>query len=420
MMRSVSQLILDFEPSVGLRDGKVLLRTYRNEREYFDAKKRGPTPEFEIQLPSLFQETALMAPGGWRKRFPLAVPTQNLGFRMWLNLPDVVRAEISSANPSEPQRISILSTATGIDDIPWEWLNAGGDGQLIAGMDSVRFVRLVPVLYAPPPLTIAPPIRVLLVLTNPKDERLLQKDIEVRTVSQSLSDNPAYEVRELLEPRLDAFKTALEWSPHIVHYIGHAGISGADGNIILHDEQDGTRWLSAAEVSRMLPSSVRLLCLSTCVTAENYQIGGLMKFAHAPSELPLPTAIVNQYALKEPEAAGFWRVFYPALFNNDGNLVEAFHEARMAAHIENPGWGWASFSIIVRDGTGHPLSFAKPTEQNERRFAAEIQAHWAARFTNNIAIRMRSLNADGQGHWEKTLADESALVESLERDIENI
>jgi hypothetical protein len=410
-------LILDFEPQVGSRGDWVRLRLFRGEREYFEAK-RHPVPEFNVLLPRPFQDTALMDSGGWRRRPRPAGPAQDLGYRMWGNLPESVRDAMLAGSADPPQRVAILSTHTGLDDIPWEWLNAGPQ-LLLAAMDSVRFVRFVPTLYAPPPLTVAPPIRILIVLTNPKDERLLQPWVEVDMVTQGLRGNENYEVRELLEPRLDALRAELEWLPHIIHYIGHAGISGTTGNLILHDEQEGTRWCPPTVIAHLLPASVRLTCLSTCVTAENYQIGGLAKVAHCSAELSLPTAVVNQYALGQTATQVFWQAFYPVLIQQDGNVVEAFHQARMAARAASlDTWDWASFSLIVRDGTGQPLRLARSAEEPRRRFAAELQAHWAARLANNVALRMRSLESDVQQHWEKTLADEAARVGSFERDLE--
>ena len=416
MIQQTPQLILALEPPVGPRDPKVVLRVYHSEEDYFNAK-REPAPEYKVELPHPFKETALMDPGGWRKKPRAMGPSQELGQRMWENLPETVRNEALAGSPNKPQRVAILSTATGIDDVPWEWLN-DPSGLRIAATDSVRFVRLSPSLYATPPLTVVQPVRVLIVLTNPKDERLLRGDIEVDTVSRGLMNNPDYEIKQLLEPRLDALKRELEWSPNIIHYIGHAGISRTKGNLILHDEHDGTHWLSANQISRYIPSSVRLLCLSTCVTAENYQIGGLSKFAHCPSEVSLPTTIVNQYALEQAEAATFWSRFYPAMIRHEGNVVEAFHKARMAVHDANPdSCGWASFSLVVRDGIGHPLRISGKAE-HKGRVDAEIKAQWATRLANNLATRMPSLGDDAADHFEKSIADETARVEDLEREID--
>jgi hypothetical protein len=315
--------------------------------------------------------------------------------------------------------VAIMSTHCGMDDVPWEWIN-DDTGQPLAATDSVRFVRLVPTLYAAPALSVTPPVRVLVVLTNPKDERLLNPSVEIDVITAGLRMDDRYRFNVLMEPRLEKLREALESSPpHIVHYVGHSGISGAMGNLILHDYQEGTRWLPASEFARILPSSVRLLCLSTCVTTQNYQVGGLAKFAHCASEIQLPTTIANQYALTETGARFFWQRFYPALAEYDGNAVDAFHSARRAVFTQKlDTWCWASFSIIVRDGSGHPLQIAKPNLKPTERYNTELQAQWSTRLANSLATRMRSLGEEAQKHWAPALNDEAARVESLENKLE--
>ncbi len=420
MIAQPDQLMLTFEPGPQ-PDTPALLRVCRSEHDYF----QGPNfsrEVFQVVLPRAFAETAFMdEPSSWRERQRPAQVARDLGYRMWMQLPKPIRADILSGTPGTPRRVSIVSTATGMDDIPWEWLNADGS-DVIAMLPSVRFVRQVPVLYVAPPLTVPLPMRVLIVLTNPKDERLLDAHRELTIIKRGLEGRTDYQVRELLEPRLEALRHALEWAPHIIHYVGHAGISGSRGHIILHDERDGTRWLSAAEIARVLPTSVRLLCLSTCVTTRNYQTGGLVRFAHCGSDLPLPTTIVNQYALDEGAAVAFWRRFYPALLTRDGDVVEAFHESRMEASTTSDGtWSWASFSLVVRDGTGHPFRIGQTGERRPERFAAEIQAQWSARLANNLANRKRSLDPTIQGRFERldeTIGSEEARIERFTRDIE--
>src|SRR5436305_11854611 len=106
MISPVPQLILDFESSVSTRnDNSVTLRMFRSEREYFEAKKHSPT-EFEVQLPHSFHETAFMDPGGWRQSPQPAGPAQDLGQRMWLNLPQPVRDAVLSGSPDYPERVA--------------------------------------------------------------------------------------------------------------------------------------------------------------------------------------------------------------------------------------------------------------------------------------------------------------------------
>ena len=80
------------------------------------------------------------------------------------------------------------------------------------------------------------------------------------------SQGYSWELTEVLTPA--GLAGALKrFQPHVLHYVGHAGVSSAIGHIILHSEGRGTSWLSAEQLAEMLPPSVGLLCLSTCFSA---------------------------------------------------------------------------------------------------------------------------------------------------------
>jgi hypothetical protein len=402
------QLMLAFEPG-GRESGEFLLRVSRSEREFFLAREQRES--YVLRLPRPFQETAFMDEGGWRRQVRAAGPAQDLGYRMWTQLPPSVVADIQSGTPAQPRRVAIVSRSTGVDDVPWEWLNPGvvPPGP-IATADHVRFVRLVPSRFPDPPITVTPPLRILTVMSNPKDERLLIPSVERQLIMQKAQADPRYEVRHLEDPRMEALIEALQWSPHIVHYVGHAGITGQSGAIILLDQSNGTRWVTAAELANILPASVRLLCLSTCVTAENYQVGGLVKIPHSPNDIALPTTIVNQYAIEQQAAGTFWGEFYPSLLDRDGDVGEAFHRARHVLSEQGGNtWSWASFSLVVRDGTGCPFRVA--AEVAQEREAAEIQAQWATRIANTLATRMSTLNPGVQHQLADAVNSEEQRID---------
>lgn len=294
--------------------------------------------------------------------------------------------------PADPRplRLKIYSPQSRITDLPWEWLT-DKTGNPIALRPDVRLVRSVPLRFEIPHLTITRPVKVVVVLTNPKDERLLDAGRELLATTQRLV-MPDYEMKICPEPTVEVFKGLLHsFLPHVVHYIGHAGINNGEGNIILHDSNNRTYWMPAAFLSRILPSTVRLICLSTCVTAPNHQLLGLPHLAHASSDLNLPTVVSNRYPLGEQSATAFWETFYTTLIDEQGNVNEAIHHARLQAHFAQPALAdWASFSLILRDRTGRALKIVQ-AERNELEViqAHELQAQYAARLANDLAQQVR-------------------------------
>jgi hypothetical protein len=401
-----------------LRNSMLGLRVLPGEEALFGATAPHQV-EVEISPPRPFLDTALAGPQqqSWRRQPIEEANAKRLGGGMWQSLPPMVQDDLRQRpGDTGPVLLKIGCTLSGVDDIPWEWLRKG-DGQPFALDPNARLVRCVPVRYAAPPLSIQLPIRVLVVITNPKDERLLEPQRELQVLQEGLRvRGGSYDVQQLLEPRTEALAAALEKEPHILHYIGHAGVSHGAGCIILHDEYSGTEWIPATRLSAMLPASVRLLCLSTCVTTQNYQIEGLPKLAMASSDTPLPSTICNQYPLQPDSAEAFWRTFYPALLAQDGSVLEAFHEARAAVSKAGPvaTCDWASFCLVIRNRSGHPFRLSAGGEDSNR-FASEIQAQFAARFANNLADRLRYYGGDAPEQLKRSVDDAWGTLSNITR-----
>ena len=92
---------------------------------------------------------------------------------------------------------------------------------------------------------------------------------------------------------------------------------------------------------------------------------------------------------------------------------------KVLADDPDPWWCWASFSLVIRDSTGQPFRVAAATDKPKARFEAELQAQWSARLANDLASKMLLLGDTAQQHWQKTLEDETARLETFERDIES-
>ena len=392
-----SDRLWDFQPFFAF-PSIFRLREFRSEGELFDARgpvHRGEGSRFEV-------------PGmNRRPSSPLRVPLPEAverGARLWTALPDSLR------QPPGPslERIKISTTAERIVDLPWECLSR--DGLPLALDPNVRLVRSVPVRYPVPPLTMTPPIRVLLAVTNPKDERLLQAGWEMHTVTPE--NIPGYQVQQVQEPTPEALRRQLaSFQPHVVHYIGHSACEAGQGHLILHDDRQFSYWLGAAELAAMLPATVRLLCLSTCFSARNYDLRGLIHLAHASSDVALPSVVANVLPLdtgSQPVIKAFWNAFYSVLMEDCGDVTSALHEGRRAAAAADAVFAdWASFALVIRDVTGWGLR-VQHAAQDLKRKEAELEAFFASRLANNLSHQSATLPPEAQ----KTLLEHSRAAAS--------
>ncbi|MBN2549269.1 MAG: CHAT domain-containing protein [Anaerolineales bacterium] len=397
----------------GMKDAQApaRLQVFNSEQEMFE--RRGKREPYLVVLPMDWARHAakMRSKLGEGSSLPPDLLLQG-GYLLWQALPPEARQPLEQAVSDQPVRLKISSNSPTIDDLPWEWLNDGSRPPF-ALLEEVRLSRSVPIRLAMPPMSIQPPIRVLVVLTNPRDQSLLDPVRELKAIRSRLSRRP-YKVRLLDEPSFSALAEALQEGPHIVHYIGHAGVDRGQGNLILHSASDVTQWISAPELSKLLPPTVRLLCLSTCFTAPNYQILGLPRLAHATANYRLPTVVTNRYPVQEAGVRLFWRAFYAGLVQQDGNVNEGFHLGQSAvAGDPDTQADWGSYSLVIRDQTGEALRLERATEKSPDQYTAQIQAQFATQLANDLAQQLRAYGDSAPENLQKLFEEEADAAASL-------
>lgn len=367
------------------------IRSFPNEAALFEAGTGGQGAQgFQFKLPLAELVGTRESKTRWTQRRVPRDEAVEVGRMLWNALPAELLHIFDEPPTAAPLRLKIYSALPRVTDLPWEWL-ADKAGRQVALRPDVHLVRCVPLRFDVPHLTVRLPVKVLVVVTNPKEERPLNPDQEVNAVSQQLC-LPNYQMQICSQPTLETLQAALhDFLPHVVHYVGHAGVSYEEGSLILHDDNQRTYWVPATYLSRALPSTVRLLCLSTCFGVSNYQLLGLPHLAHAPSEANLPTTVVNCYPLGETSVRAFWDTFYTSLIGEQGDVNAAVHLARQHAQDAEPNFAdWASFSVVLRDHTGKALHVAQADDPTlESIQASELQAQYAARLANDLAQQVR-------------------------------
>jgi hypothetical protein len=374
-------LLWDFTQEPFGRSKEVTLRVFSSEQELFESRGKGGQA-FRVFLPI---DKAAMSKGYAPESQGLPVDPDALaqmGRQLWEALPADATAPLEQSGPDQPVRLKISSNSPGIDDLPWEWLSDGAAGPPLALRGGLRLTRSAPVMLPLPPLSLRPPFRVLLVISNPHDEKSLDAYREIEAVRPALSRDP-YKLDILGDTTWEAFNEALraEPQPAIVHYVGHAGIDRGEGNLILQDSSGRSHWIAGSELSQRLPVTVGLMCLSTCATAPNYQISGLSRLAQMPASYRLPTCVVTRYAVTISGVQRFWEVFYAELAQH-GNAVEAHSQAQRAVALDAGAMAdWGSFCLVIRDQTGQVMRITTrgplPMKRNEQEIVARVTAQMA-------------------------------------------
>lgn len=365
----------------------LTIAAFSNERDVLTATDRASMAQaMPIALTPLIKGSDQATPRWIRQRVPTG-DAERIGRQLWEAVPPPIRAALP---PHGPARLKVSSDVPAAADLPWEWLSDGA-GPPFALRPEFSIVRSVPIRFPVHPLSVELPLRVLVLAPNPKDERLLDASRELQALLSALQAS-AYTVSVLDLPYVPQLREVMATQqPNVVHYVGHGGLTHGEGNLILQDPDGRSRWLSATELGSLLPSSVRLLCLATPFTTENYQLLGLPRVARAASSTGLPTTVVNQYPVSEQAVRTFWGTFYQALIDRGGNVTDAVGSARAAvAPIEAGFSDWGSFSLTVRDQTGVSFELRSQGDSGSRR-DDEIRAQFAAEAANDLAEQIEVL-----------------------------
>lgn len=403
--------------SLGPSEEELLISAFESEQELFESTwSDSPSTGTPIDLWGLMGRSDLSTPR-WTRHQVSTGDARDVGRRLWEALPPAIKQPLMGHSVgSPPMRIKIASEIPGVADIPWEWLFDGTEPPF-ALRPNCHIVRSVPVRFPVPPLSIETPIGVLLVVPNPKDERLLDADREIASIQAGLPA-PTFDVRVMDQPSFESLGHVLvDQMPHILHFIGHGGLTHGEGNLILQDPDGRSRWVGATELAGLLPASVRLVCLATPYTTQNYQVLGLSHLARALGLGGLPTTLTNQYPVSEPAVEAFWRAFYAGLIEQAGNVNDAYGAALVAAADATGGFAdWAGFSLVVRDQTGVPFDL-RSRQDDVWRQATEIAAQFAAQLANELAVQVQALGEgapDGvREQYETEQSRASGLLDEL-------
>jgi hypothetical protein len=389
-------LLWDFTQEAFGRSGEVTLRVFSSEQELFESSGKGGQA-FSMYLPveRVAKSMEYQAESGHGLS---SERLASLGWKLWEALPPDARVPLEQAAPDQVVRLKISSNSPAIDDLPWEWLNDGPSRPPFALRAGIRLTRSVPVMLPVPPLSLRKPFRVLLVIPIPYDESSMNAYQEIEAIGPALSRDP-YQMEILKETTWEALYEALraEPQPAIVHYVGHAGIDRGEGSLILQDSSGRSHWIAGSQLSQELPVTVGLMCLSTGITAPNYQISGLSRLAYMPASRRLPTCIVTLYPVTQPGVRRFWEVFYAELAQH-GNAVEAHADAQRAVAADAAaGADWGSFCLVIRDQSGQVIRISTrgplPVERNKQEIAARVTAQ-IANDAAATSIAMGDLTSD--------------------------
>ena len=297
---------------------------------------------------------------------------------------DIQSALRSSLDQARAQGVGLrirlrMNDAPELVDIPWEYLYNPTLNRFLALSVNTPVVRYLELPESIQPLAVKLPLRVLVMIANPKNYPALDVESEWRNLKQAVSD---LEERGLLSlERLEpATPVALQRSLrrqeyHIFHFIGHGGFdeSAQDGMLLLEDENGLGRPLSGQALGTILhdEDSLRLVVLNACEGARSGKNDPFSGTAQSLVQQGLPAVIAMQFEVSDAAAITFAHEFYAALA--DSLPVDAaLGEARKVIFSSGNEIEWGTPVLYLRATDGLIFKFDRSVAAVETTSASEV------------------------------------------------
>lgn len=249
-------------------------------------------------------------------------------------------------------------------ELPWELLYDTGRRFFLALDDNIAVVRYPEQADPPLQLNLRHPLRILGVISNPKETLRLDVASERQALEAALASVERDRV-ELVWLRsehatLAALLTALDEARqqerpfHVLHFIGHAGFSPSEreGVILLESETGTTDAIGGGRLGQLLRErGIYLAILNACESSRGSEADPFRGLALAlVSRADIPAVIANQYNISDRAAILFSATLYEQITR--GETVEyAVTRARkaLADAIRQPEWVTTVFHSRLRE-----------------------------------------------------------------------
>ncbi len=247
--------------------------------------------------------------------------------------------------------------------LPWELMVNEGMPAL-GRYKSTPIVRYLDVAKSFQTYPFERPLRVLIVVANPKTTDPLDLTKEKESIKQNLAHLSDVEVTVLEKATREALFDKLDTGDyHVLHYMGHGGVEeNGRGFLFLEDEEGNAEPLSSKMLGDTLSEnrSVRLVFLNACDTAKTSQQEGLDPFAGVASALVaagVPAVVAMQEPVTDSAALVFAEKFYAQIAHGDP-VDAAVTVGRKAIYQANEtSLEWATPVLFMRAKDGRLFDF---------------------------------------------------------------
>jgi hypothetical protein len=253
--------------------------------------------------------------------------------------------------------------------LPWELLYCADTCEFLNLNRRTPVVRSLDALQRTVPVTLTPPLRVLLVMANPEGTSKLELAEERTRVEKALRTVSSLEPKVLEHATAKGLRRCLVAETfQIVHFMGHGSFQDddAEGFVLLESEEGSSDPVSGELLATLLKQGTgpALVILNACKTARSSERGDAPPFSGVAAALVgkgIPAVLAMRTVIGDRAAITLTEEIYERLAAGD-SIEAAVSEARLALYggPQAPP-DWAIPALFVRS----TVSFVLPEQQHE-------------------------------------------------------
>lgn len=276
---------------------------------------------------------------------------------------------LAGANgPRQGVRLTLsLGAAPALLSIPWEFLYR--DPVFLASQRHTPVVRQLASERRAPPPTIPDVVRILGVISSPKDLNPLQVATErarVETALKAVTDMGRVQL-DWLEPatRRGLHQALRDGSYHVLHYVGHSAFEDDEGLLYLETDDGRADAVDSTLLANLLSDQrlLRLVVLNSCQGARTTLADPYAGVATTLIQLGVPAVVAMQFEISDDAAVLFAEELYTNLIARQFPIDAAVAEARKAM-----------LAVLGNDEFATPVLFVQDPELALFEFAREAEA----------------------------------------------
>ena len=261
-----------------------------------------------------------------------------------------------------------------LSDVPWEFLYDSGGAGFLALSGASPIVRYQDLRQPIERLAVTPPLRLLVMISAPRDAPQLDVEHETAKLTEALRDpieKGLVTVDRMEEATLQQLQRRLRQNEyHAFHFIGHGGYDErGQGGVLLFEDEQGKSDPVSAEFLRTLFQNHRTLRLAILNACEGARTDPTDPFAGVAQSLVrggVAAVIAMQFEISDEAAIILSSEFYSALA--DGYPVDAaLAEARTAVYTRASAVEWAIPVLYLRSPDAAIFDVQTPVTPPPRR-----------------------------------------------------